>query len=486
MSCKDNLLCGIDKNVLFNTLNEIKNSWNTEARQEDSKYFYSLDIIDKVKSGKTCYIIGRKGMGKTAISEYLCKNRSNMEFSIRLSFKNFPFNYLYSMEDHEYTRPNQYISIWKYVIYNSICKLMGNNEGVDSSVTATLQRMYESDFNPSNALSKLIKHWTAKDFGFQIKGTGVNIGLEQSFLDNDWLHKSEIFENIISRYAGEYSYYVLIDELDEDYHNFYSEQERQNYFQLLTSLFKAVQIIRAEFSDKGHRIYPVIFLRDDIYYQIKDSDKNKWREYKTDLFWDKMQLYKMICNRLYISSDKKMPKSDIWNIIFCEKNVKMGNRQQKSMSVLDYITRSSQLRPRDFIYYVRKCAELALDYGLTYISSAIVKETEKYFSDYLRDEITDEIAVQVPNVDEVYSILSQIRKQSFKPEVFIKAYSELPNHTEEQAKRILLQLFNFGIIGNAPSMRNQQIFKYQYQAVVFNFNETVIIHRGMYKALQIF
>ena len=50
MSCKDNLLCGIDKNVLFNTLNEIKNSWNTEARQEDSKYFYSLDIIDKVKS----------------------------------------------------------------------------------------------------------------------------------------------------------------------------------------------------------------------------------------------------------------------------------------------------------------------------------------------------------------------------------------------------------------------------------------------------
>lgn len=95
MSCKDNLLCGIDKNVLFNTLNEIKNSWNTEARQEDSKYFYSLDIIDKVKSGKTSYIIGRKGMGKTAISEYLCKNRSNMEFSIRLSFKNFPFNYLF-------------------------------------------------------------------------------------------------------------------------------------------------------------------------------------------------------------------------------------------------------------------------------------------------------------------------------------------------------------------------------------------------------
>lgn len=101
-----------NKNVL-ETLKNISSEWDIEAKQEDSKFFYSFGIIDKIKNGKTRYVIGRKGMGKTAISEYLYSNHSELEFTDRLSFKSFPFNYLYGLEDNNYRKPNQYISIWK-------------------------------------------------------------------------------------------------------------------------------------------------------------------------------------------------------------------------------------------------------------------------------------------------------------------------------------------------------------------------------------
>ena len=35
-------------------------------------------------------------------------------------------------------------------------------------------------------------------------------------------------------------------------------------------------------------------------------------------------------------------------------------------------------------------------------------------------------------------------------------------------------------------VKGQQIFKYQHLEALFNFNENIIIHRGLYKALQIF
>ncbi|MEQ2936098.1 hypothetical protein AAAX57_20400, partial [Bacteroides fragilis] len=79
-----------------NLLTEIAKRWKLDAKLEDTdRYFYSQNEVDDILSGEKCYVIGRKGTGKTAISEYLLK-KANFKFSEKLSFKNFPFNELYS------------------------------------------------------------------------------------------------------------------------------------------------------------------------------------------------------------------------------------------------------------------------------------------------------------------------------------------------------------------------------------------------------
>ncbi len=85
------------------------------------------------------------------------------------------------------------------------------------------------------------------------------------------------------------SYYIIFDELDEDYRDVTNKGEFEYYSNLITSLFKAVQDIKSIFRNTDFNIYPVVFLRDDIYSLIKDSDKNKWSDFKVDLIGMKLR-----------------------------------------------------------------------------------------------------------------------------------------------------------------------------------------------------
>ena len=67
----------------------IAKNWKLEAKLEDNlKYFYHYKEVNMILSNQKCYVIGRKGAGKSAICEYIVKNRSFDSFAIKLNFKN--------------------------------------------------------------------------------------------------------------------------------------------------------------------------------------------------------------------------------------------------------------------------------------------------------------------------------------------------------------------------------------------------------------
>ncbi len=187
-------------------LNAIADTWHLEAKQENENLFFYIDEVNSIKSGEKCYVIGRKGMGKTAISEFLYNQSAENIFSERLSFKNFPFNLLYSLENNIYTSPNQYITIWKYLIYNAICKMMAKNNSLDSKLLDALNKVYSSQ--PIKALNKLVPRWTASGFGAEILGCGANIdGINKNIDNITWAEKADIFEDVIEQYADDSYYY---------------------------------------------------------------------------------------------------------------------------------------------------------------------------------------------------------------------------------------------------------------------------------------
>ena len=152
--------------VARGVLEEISH-WKREAKAEDNdRYFWHVSEADEIARGDKYFVIGRKGSGKTAIREYFNRQTGFDLFAEKLTFKNFPFNELYSHQNQKFTAPNQFITIWKYLIYSTVCRLMLRNQAVEGALRKELSRLYD-DQTP---LSRRVGRWVGKEFGVSLFG----------------------------------------------------------------------------------------------------------------------------------------------------------------------------------------------------------------------------------------------------------------------------------------------------------------------------
>lgn len=412
-------------------------------------------------------------------------------FSEKLGFKNFPFNELYGLGNVKYTQPNQYITIWKYLIYSTVCRLMVCNEGVNNEVRSMLEKLYPK--NDLKLLSRRISEWTSAEFGASVLGTGGSVKVSRQVNENaiSWIDKTDILEDIIMNHCDDSKYYIVFDELDEDYRDIAGEDTKQ-YIALLTSLFKAVQDVKATFMGSTRKIMPIVFLRDDIYALINDSDKNKWSDLKLELEWTKERLKSLLAYRIskdFGDGSKILPFKVAWEKIFTNFPISYGTNQGKKMHSFDYIANSTHLRPRDFIRYIQCCCAETVSKGHQYINNGTIKFEDRAFSNYLKDEIKDEVFPLLPDIENIFQVLSNLRKWNFSVCEFITEYEKYVKTgkiKEENTDYVLDTLYNFSVIGNQDKHHKDiYYFKYLHTNMTYNKNENVVIHRGLFKALQI-
>lgn len=445
-------------------LEEIRENWKLDAKTENTeRYFFHVKELERIVAGRRSYVIGRKGTGKTAISQFIVGFADPKVFTEKLSFKNFPFNELYGLKNSGYTAPNQYITLWKYIIYSQICKMMARNEAIPNEIQSPLKVLYAPE--PVDSLQRWIKKWTANDFSLQVLGTGGKIGFRENATADSWVSRVDTLESVISTHIDESTYYVVFDELDEDYKNIIDKTQYENYTHLITGLFKAVQDIKSIFKDGRFRIFPIIFLRDDIYSLLTDADKTKWDDFKIDLEWDKKKIRELVAFRISraMSADGPiLPFETAWGHLFDLRPVETGHRQSGRMSAFDFMARSTHLRPRDFTKYIQACAEATEDTE-SRVAGDTVKKVDKSFSSYLKRELIDEIHGVIPDISAVFDVISQIRKQTFSEREFRTAFERKQSEgsiKESDAAFVLRILFIFSVIGNQPRQVNQTVFRY--------------------------
>lgn len=327
--------------------------WKLEAADEDSaRYFYHIKDVESLENGEASIVVGRKGTGKTAICRYFETNLSHDRFCLKLSFKEFPFNLLYSLEDRNFTTPSQYISIWKYFIYNSVLRLMSQNMAINENFQYRIQELFPSD--EFSQMSSILQKWTSRKFGFGILSLSGNHEKEREFskIEDVWQELIPAMELLISRNIDSSKYYIVFDELDEDYRNYWDETSRERYLALITSLLKAVSNVRRAFKDMRCDVLPIVFLRDDIYELLSDPDKAKWEDHKINLVWRKENLKRMLGFRISRSIDSSAHDFDFdknWENLVQAKAMPIGGRPRKSVHPFDYMLAITHARPRDLV-----------------------------------------------------------------------------------------------------------------------------------------
>lgn len=257
-------------------------------------------------------------------------------------------------------------------------------------------------------------------------------------------------------------------------------------------MFKAVQDIRGIFGAKRKRVFPVIFLRDDIYDFIRDADKNKWKDFQLGLEWNETKIKHLLAFRISRAFDPvgvPMSYDQAWSHLIEPGGVAMGSEKKRIIPTFDYIARSTHLRPRDFIRFLQVSAEEELKRGISpKIRRETLRQVDKAFSNYLKDEIVDEIYAILPEIPQILDIFSQIRKQTLSQELFRQMYKERALDEGFRVKDpdfVLRVLFHFSVIGNQPRQHTHTVFHYLNKDARINRYETIVIHRGLFKALGI-
>lgn len=455
--------------------------WRLDAKLEDaSRYFYVIGALEEIASGRRSYVIGRKGSGKTAIAEYLNSRTQYDLFAKKLTFKNYPFNELYDLRNDRFVAPNQYITLWKYVIYSAVLRLMSGNEAIDTRVRRVLQELFPDD--PLKNLSRRLKTWRSLSASLNVLGIEATLEGKQDITETDssWAERIEDMEAVITQHIDECTYVITFDELDEGFSQTAAASPDSAYAQLLTGLFKAVQDVKSVFSPKGStHIHPVIFLRDDVYDTLRDPDKAKWSDLQVDLKWNDQRLRNLFAFRVLRARDatELVPDFDRAWQAFTDLSPKHFSR----------LASWTFMRPRDYIAFARIAARKSLDRGLSKVNHKVYMESRAEYSRQIRAELEDEIGGSLPEVREVLDVLSSVGR-SFSAQDFDDKWKLANNRglrSELSSSEVLNRLFAFSAIGHPGEGNIRRCFKYLDPYARFDDALPIVIHKSLLISLRL-
>jgi hypothetical protein len=296
---------------------------------------------------------------------------------------------------------------------------------------------------------------------------------------------------VLTSLNPENRYYVCFDQLDIGFQPHSSEYR----LRLIGLLLAARDFINAA-RENGSKLKVLVFLRSDIYHKsLMFEDKNKITEtYKVEIEWDQSSqgpTLKSLMERRF-ARVLEVPLCDNWQVVFDE-SMEMRGHQSKYQHILDRTFR----RPRDIIKFSNS---ILTKYRERHLSGSEAKAqftnedvslARTEYSDYLRNELIDEIHKYNPDYGIYFEMLRQIGYQLFTLDDFREAYEAWSGRltANVQPEEIVERLFDFSVVGfyragGSGYGGSEYVYKYVDQRVEFNRSaEKFRVHWGLVECL---
>lgn len=469
------------------------------------KNFMDFGFSDSIINKNIYFVLGRKGTGKSALYSYIYKKQGENGYLVsNLSFKNFPFEKFLELTDDNFSKPNQYQSIWRNIILSEFAKQIITNELNPIEEVFKELKTYV-DFVFGTDLIDLHKKVTknaekkGREIGFSrnafnFKGSSESTKereLVESFQNISRIN--ERLELLISNYLkinGNQQYIVQFDQLDDNY-NVYIDN--QPYFQSLISLFKTIYDINQTFRSQGIKAKSVAYLRSDIFYSINafDSESARWDQFKMNLNWaiinrsDWMRpnlreiINRRIENSIIIEGNKEP-----FNVIFDSDLLKL-EENGKQIKPFKYMVHRSFHRPRDIIQFCIKIQQQVNESNSYYFRT--IKDAEKEYSLWLLSELENEISPKIKHTEDLYELLRLMGQGNYSMADFRNRYSKFSSKINIDSEVLLKFLYSLGIIFNVNPRKG---FTEVYSIIrndrsVFNRDIKIMTHPGFYNGLYI-
>jgi hypothetical protein len=420
------------------------------AAEDDAvlKYFLTTDAVPRVRSGEILLALGRKGSGKTALVRHFTEG-DPAKGARAVALRAYPWGIHQERADQSASQVEAYVTSWRYLIAVQLASLLMAHEGADRSTSEARSisefflvnygglepdlgdvlrperlKLSKSSFEPTVFGNKL--------GGVTLERGGRNAGRELGAL-TDALLKAV---TTLGGACGIGPLFLHFDELDQGLTTL--DEPRKN---LLIGLVLAARAILRDTAGSLTLCVPVVYLRTDLWEDLKFSDKNKITQSQTlHLEWSRGTLLKLVNERLTAN----LSVDATWEKVAAQ------DLMRGSQTKWDHILARTFFRPRDVIQFLNVAlvkAKLRYEEPLVFDNKDIAEARETY-STYLKHELDDEIIPHWEQWEDALRACSAIATITFQREQFTDEYEKrVSSGNSVPADEALRLMYRFSVIG---------------------------------------
>lgn len=442
-------------------------------------------ISEEALDGPNFLVLGYKGSGKSAISErlrLLYQNNSEV-FLTNIDLGDFPYTAFSAIVPGTESPQARYPSAWSWLLIIHLLASLDRDANLDipdqNTFDQTMKALREMGLLPIMGLPNLIRVTSE---------TGVKVTFPPIFEGTHKLQTSHInvpyyvenLKRLLNNLRTTSKHLLILDGLDE----IVTTQSAQ--WESLGALIFEVNRLNTTFASNGLNAKILLLCRTDIFELLDGANKNKIRQDSSiEMDWysnpaspTESRLVSIANLRAKIALKRD---TDVLREFFPKKLL------GKKTSIL--LLENTRHTPRDFLQLLKMIQNACMIGELS--PENIRNGIRRYSIEYFLPEIIDELQgyVESNEIKEFFRLAGALRQRDFyAKDLHVLAVKEKSFLTVEKIDTVLRALFECSAVGNIQVIKGGKVhftFRYRNRHSPFNINQRMLLHRGMWRALNL-
>jgi hypothetical protein len=450
--------------------------------------YYDMGIVEKLISRKKWLVLGRKGTGKSILGEKLkqqCELVSANSTATVVHLSDFPYQTFSRLIPDSVEASTRYPATWSWLLCLLILDNLSKHPGADAIINEKenniITQLENAGLLPTSDLQRLVVASSKKNFKDKIPNllkSFTNIQTEKLQKDISFLNLVEALKGLIKHYSFIGDQFLVVDGLDDILIN------HKVQYESLTALIFEAQRLNSFFRINSLPISIIILCRTDLYEVLPGPNKNKTRQdwaveldwYKSDRLTERPALIQLANLRANLSLGESV---DIFERFFPNKI--------EGQEVVKYLTDLTRHTPRDFLMllaHIQDCCD-----GPEVTKAAILAGSKTYSEQYFLPEIKDELVgyVKPGDFESFLNCLGEIHERRITTARVTAVAKDfgIPKIRLEIMLHTLFAASAIGMTWNSEGRQERFEFKFRNPHAVFNPRRTILLHKGMWRVLNL-
>lgn len=441
-------------------------------------------IVEKALDKTTFLFLGYKGSGKSSLSEHLRLNSDEDTIVSQEGLKDFPYKTFNKIVAGDAEKEIKARNAWRWLLSIKVLGKLIEDPDAHADDEVEIRNFVEvfsqAGLFPISDMSALVRKTSSKTFKITIKAFSLKQCDNQENAEVSIDMSTELVLKLLKSYKESHRHIIVIDDLDDNITN------REDRFISIAALINEVKTLNNFMIKENIPVKIITLCRTDIFDRLPDANKNKIRRDNSfTLSWYKEGVNTPSDSPLIQLVNKRArlvypDLRDVLSYFFPSKYDGYG--------IYNYLLDFTRHTPRDFIQLMNCIRDQCQ--GNRVSMSAIDKGIKEYSLEYFVTEIQDEMAgyIDYDKTKLILGVFAIMRKREFSFQEFHRNYSNVKELRDTDVSEVMRVLYDCSAIGQIYSINGQDMmhtFKYRNRNSAFSEKDTILLHRGLWKALNV-